>query len=283
MAAGWPDARILSGADERLLLSSTHSWTYPELPVRRRHAWGDILEPADYTAFEELSLFLQTLKITTREPVGVNHAIYLRNGWSSGYKAALPCASHAWHERRHLHGLEDVPENPVQLDSRLLRKRIDSLNAMSPKVKLASERLLGGALRQTQVDRILDACIGLEALAGDDSPGDITYKLALRTTALLAHNGADRVHEIFSAAKQIYRYRSAVAHGSPTADKKSVIDFVGDKYHASDIAEFFLEQILSTVLDEPEIGPKISNDDLILEMLLRGSRVDKTGEADTTE
>jgi hypothetical protein len=84
------------------------------------------------------------------------------------------------------------------------------------KMTAAARRLNAASLRADERDRILDITIGLETLLTDDSNSEITYRLSLRMAALVRVQPLDGLSAVqtFRACKQLYKFRSAIAHGS---------------------------------------------------------------------
>jgi hypothetical protein len=113
-------------------------------------------------------------------------------------------------------------------------------------VSLATRRLYSSTLREDEVDEIVDLCVGIEALVSDSSPGDTTYKMALRTAAVLAQTEGVILgsEAIFRCMKSIYGYRSALVHGSSDAAKKSMVKIGDGEVKATTVARQFLQQML---------------------------------------
>lgn len=122
------------------------------------------------------------------------------------------------------------------------------------RIKLALRRLNTCLLRDNEEDRILDAAIGLEALFADDEKQELTHKLALRVGAIsklestIGYNSVD----IFRAVKQIYSFRSAVAHGSKDVGKKRILKINDKEIFAVELAVELLRKSIIVLLKNPK-------------------------------
>lgn len=87
-------------------------------------------------------------------------------------------------------------------------------------VVVAVDRLNLAKRRRTPGDKAIDGSICLEALLGDDSPQELSFKLQLRAALLLGKDLSER-QEIRAAVREFYGLRSKVVHGRvrPTTDK----------------------------------------------------------------
>jgi hypothetical protein len=78
--------------------------------------------------------------------------------------------------------------------------------------------VLSAERRAAEADRVVDLCIGLEALLSDPK-GETTYKIAVRGSAFLAHTGVTNASEFYRALKRVYGFRSAIVHAVLTHPK----------------------------------------------------------------
>jgi len=88
--------------------------------------------------------------------------------------------------------------------------RMDS--QLRPSVDVVLDRLNLARRRRSPGDKAIDGGICLEALLGDDSPQELTYRLQLRAALLLGTTLPER-QEIRKAVRDLYRLRSKVVHG----------------------------------------------------------------------
>lgn len=103
------------------------------------------------------------------------------------------------------------------LDSHTLRELIDFFNnywdgisQAKPPLNVAIPRFSSSYEKWTPGDRLIDLVVALEALFG--SKGEVTYKVALRSSCLLYPPGEAR-QEAFKKIKKVYEERSRILHG----------------------------------------------------------------------
>jgi hypothetical protein len=95
-------------------------------------------------------------------------------------------------------------------------------------------------------DSAVDACIGIEALVGEEYD-ELVHRMALRAATALAPN-ADP-HAIYKAVKSAYDYRSAIVHGTEPSKKKQQVPLPGSgTMPARTLALILLSALLRSVL-----------------------------------
>ena len=95
-------------------------------------------------------------------------------------------------------------------------------------------------------DSAVDACIGIEALVGEEHD-ELVHRMALRAATALAGNGDPQV--IYKAVRSVYDYRSAIIHGTEPSKKKQKVAFPdGGKVSARMLARILLRALLRSVL-----------------------------------
>lgn len=275
--ARWPST---SRAQEHApaLRACTHALVIPGITLTSDEALSPWLSPVDnvYPVLDVERLF-QALAVTADTHSGYAQFVFRPQGWANGFQAHLPVVTPGPLVNRYAQGLTTGLSEPSQtLDAKqetLLVQRYSALGSASQATQLACTRLLGATRREDQHDRIVDLCIAMEALVGDNSPGDTTYKLRLRTAALLSHELAAEV--VFDWMNTVYGFRSAVVHGTGRAEKKSLMK-LGDQTVSSDgIAEFFLRLMLARVLEKPELTAS-ALDEVILKSLNTAASQDRS-------
>lgn len=124
-------------------------------------------------------------------------------------------------------------------------------------VRLAVERLSTSSSRSTDEDRIIDLCIGLEALLGAGSgAGEVVHRIALRGAAVLSRLGFGTSAMIYGALKQTYGYRSQVVHGSAGPYKKQLLHIDGTPIHASRFALASLTALARAAVETANFDPE---------------------------
>lgn len=95
-------------------------------------------------------------------------------------------------------------------------------------------------------DSAVDACIGIEALVGEEHD-ELVHRMALRAATALAPNSNAQV--IYNAVKSAYNYRSAIVHGTEPSKKKQVVPLPGGgTVSARTLARVLLSALLRSVL-----------------------------------
>lgn len=266
LAACWPGSH-LERYDEQLLLGATHVWVQRQVPVTLDSVSG-FVNPRELN-FAGLDQLLQVCAISA-VTFGTKHVLYRPNNWAEWWIAGLPSAGRwSWTYERSSCRLKDLATrgNAETLPQALTQCRFTTLAGAPHEVQLAARRLLSAACRPDPIDAVVDACIGIEALVGDAESNEITYKLALRTSAVLAHAlGADP-KLFFTTVKNLYVRRSKIVHGKLKAKDNNTVKAFGDTFSANAIGSVVLSALLGAVLDKPELIGRIANDDLVLSLL----------------
>lgn len=137
------------------------------------------------------------------------------NSWTDFVDPALTLAEFGriWMSARFEGSLSQAP--PLSVDGEALAwadryLRMDG--SLRRSVEVALDRLNLARRRRSPSDQAIDSGICLEALLGDDSPQELTYKLRLRAALLLGKTLPER-REIRQAVRDLYDLRSKVVHG----------------------------------------------------------------------
>lgn len=180
--------------------------------------------------------FFAALRAVAGVETGYCQIIARRWGWADHWEADLVPLSivsvRAYPEHfEKIYWGSDAPELGADVCEEVGNLYNALAQSSSNKLALAAKRLNAASLRSDEQDSIIDITIGLEALLGDASKGEMTHKLATRLAALCKiesfkeHTPA----EVFGFCKKLYDYRSAVAHGEHKVDKKCVIKLEEEK------------------------------------------------------
>lgn len=96
------------------------------------------------------------------------------------------------------------------------REELDRLPAVTAALsdtakltRLAARQLSAASIRDTPDDQLVDACIGLEALLGQEG-AELSYRIALRAAALLSSRANDP-----APPDVIFRMARAATTGAP--------------------------------------------------------------------
>ncbi|MDD2818716.1 MAG: HEPN domain-containing protein [Candidatus Nanopelagicales bacterium] len=225
---------------------------------RRSLDLDDVLSEAD--------LACESLRILGVKVVGYASVFLVPRDFSSGWhRRGLPELSLVKTMRRYPEILDnygwlaDIPAFPMRwLDG--LPTVASALAQASPRVRLASRRLTQSMLRSDELDRLLDACIGIEALVGGDDNNEITHRLAQRVGVALATSrtadgrrrslGSTDLDKVYETMKAVYSDRSKVVHGTTHVPKTR--DFRGELIPTHLLAGDILRYLLIEALDRPD-------------------------------
>lgn len=249
------------------LACATHALVLPEQTIGGANyfAW---LSPVEKAPFGEVELFFESLAVVANTHSGYGQAFYRPLGWAIEYRGLLPALVQGPLVQRYPRRLDGGLQHPDEIlppaAADVLVRTYRALASANKTVRLASQRLLGASRREDDADRILDLCIGIEALVSDSVPGDTTYKIAMRTAAAVAPELDPTIAA--SSMRAIYRYRSAVVHGSPDAERRRSVALRDVTVPADGLADLYLRRLLSRFIDDPALTPQ-GLDDLILRRL----------------
>lgn len=221
----------------------------------------------------EMEPIIAAIAIVADCDYGIAHFVFKPLGWSSyprrvgspSYRSELvDNYPYSWRNYRWLGDPIVVPAD----DFALALVVADRIRA-SKRLALASRRLNAGSLRRVPEDSILDYCIGLEALLAGPSKTELTHQLALRTAALARELPLSEVgwgfgepYELSRVVKHIYKYRSAVVHGSSNARKFAKLPSQGtDTVQA---AREILRNVILALAARPELDDPVTIDRTLL-------------------
>lgn len=198
------------------------------------------------------------LKAATGYATGYSQFVLLPLMWAHRYLAHLPVVI-SESVRAYPTAFDDgvwlatppvVPSN--QLDS-IAEILTTSSTFTNRRMKLANSRLNSCMLRENLEDKILDACIGLEALFSDSGKQEMTHKLALRIAAVSRYfeQGGCPKRDIFAAVKKIYSLRSSIAHGESGSSKDATVTVDGIEYLTVDFAIDLLRECIIALGSNP--------------------------------
>jgi hypothetical protein len=247
-------------ANQCVVAAATHAVRIRgyELPGRGRM----LLEygrPSFYP-LDKIELAFQALRIATSYPVGYAQTYMRPVGWAWHYTADLPPIVQGSIARRYPPAFDDFgwlrPAEVVakaEIDD--AATALTELQDGSRSLKLASRRFSGAALRLDEDDVILDLCIALEAALGDRQRTEMTYKLGMRTAAVVALAGSDGAEssDVLRQVKRLYDWRSAVAHGSDQEKARQKFIEVAGGDSGIDAATSILRLVLRQLVRTPEL------------------------------
>jgi hypothetical protein len=216
---------------------------------------------------DKIELAFEALRIATSVRIGYAQ-IYMRPiGWAWHYPADLPPVIQGSISRRYpprfedygwLRAAERITEaqvNDAAMNLAELLAAGESSQAADKSFQLASRRFSSTALRTEEDDAILDLCIALEAAVGDHDRNEMTYKLGLRTAAILALAG-ERYSDatvVMQRVKYLYGWRSAIVHGDDV--EKARRKFLGEDKDVNglDVATALVRHVLRQLVRRSDL------------------------------
>lgn len=200
---------------------------------------------------DQVEQVFQALTIVSRQPTGYAQLFLRPKDWADRWLGDLPAIQSVGTMHRYPTSLGERGwnEEPLHIQSdRLvtLPATYQALTKTSRRGRLAARRLFGSALRTDVEDIILDACIGIEALLGEEHD-ELVHRMGLRAAVALAPHGwgPERAHEVL---KKVYGHRSKIVHG--TERKHSTIKVGDTDYSTEEVAVFLLGNLLQSHLAE---------------------------------
>jgi len=208
------------------------------------------------TGFDKLPLDVvddvcAVLRILSNAQIGYSQVLIRPAGWADDWKHDLPALEEVGRVRRYSSALDRfgwlrkrVPIPARGLDD--LSGVYTRLRSAAPRVKLAAKRLSESAVEPDEPDSAVDACIGIEALVGEEHD-ELVHRMALRAATALAPNSNPQA--IYKAVKSAYDYRSAIVHGTQPSKKKEDVPLPGGgTVPARTLARVLLSALLRSVL-----------------------------------
>ena len=222
------------------------------------------------------------LRILSNAQIGYSQVLIRPVGWADHWKHDLPALEEIGRVRRYSSALDHLGWLSKRVS--IPAKELDDLSGVfarlrsaPPRVKLAAKRLSGSAMEPDEPDSAVDACIGIEALVGEEHD-ELVHRMALRAATALAPNSNAQV--IYNAVKSAYDYRSAIVHGTEPSKKKQVVPLPGGgTVSARTLARVLLSALLRSVLAADGAWTPATLDARLLASLDRRA-LSETAEAD---
>lgn len=255
--ARWP-GHHLKPEEASSLAMATHALVVSgwQMPNDSAFQWMvPVAPPAQVPGAE---LFFESLGIVTPAPSGFIQVAIRPVGWAPGYVADLPpfLTGPLLADRRSAR-LQSAPEPLARLDVSDIERLVATHAAVanSKEMRLAATRLLTADRRSSHADRIVDLCVGLEALLSD-SQGETTYKIAVRSAAMLALIGTRNPSKYLDPMKAVYAHRSAVVHGRGSTKNAQITMADGKIVPTEELARDVLRRLLEARVNDPSLTPR---------------------------
>jgi hypothetical protein len=229
--------------------------------------------------FEKLDLVIECLRVVTHTPTGYAQLFLRPIGWADRWKHALPPVVDVGVFRRYPPVFDDygwLKKMPLVGADQLaaLPKVFKSASSADKPTRLALRRLSLADLRDDHDDKLVDACIGIEALLSDDSI-EIAHKIATRGAAALATRIAEPIdaQNTFRMLKSVYERRSFLVHGGTGKRSKVIFELNGAKIPMSALATILLQKLLlSRLTSDPAWTIRDLDGELLLSLNRGGNR-----------
>lgn len=263
-----PDVLGGDGINPYLVAAATHavvlenrSFENPDGPLIRQLRLE--LNPIEV---EEAEQVCQALRVLSGRNVGYAQVCLRPIGWADGWTLDLPALEVIHSTRRYAVALDNGgwnrPHHTVGADVLAdLSRTYAALSGTSKRGQLAARKLQQTAMREQEDDIILDACIGIEALLGEEHD-ELVHRMGLRAAVALSALGRDpqRSYELL---KKVYGHRSKIVHGTEPKESTIVIGKKAERFATSRAAVALLGEILKAHLTStPPWTPAILDEEL---------------------
>jgi len=222
---------------------------------------------------DQADLVFEAISIASGFDVGYSQVCIRPDGWADDdWVMDLPPISRAATVERYPVRLNDRGwlKDQKMIDGRslaLLPGIFAALTTTDRRAQLASRRLAQTSRRANSDDILIDACIGIEALLGEQH-SELMHRMGIRAATALSGQGWDpsRAYGVLTA---VYGQRSKIVHG--TVPKKSTISIAGKEIRASHAAVYLLRELLRAHLSStPPWTPKSLDAELFETLRNRG-------------
>ncbi len=198
---------------------------------------------------EEIEQVLQAVDIACEQRVGYVQVVLRPHDWADKWLGDLPPIQSAKTLSRlptelSQHGWNRPPKLISASSLESLPETLDHLQKTHQRGKLASRRLFQSGLRSMPEDVLLDACIGIEALLGEQHD-ELVHRMGLRAATALAPRSMEAALA-YDLLKKVYNHRSKIVHGAETTNPTIAIG--DDKYSAKSVAVLLLRVLLRSHL-----------------------------------
>lgn len=229
---------------------------------------------------------IEAVRIVSGASTGYAQVLFRPRGWADRWHYNLPAVDRLGAFRRYPASFDNYgwlrpgeKINNAQVGS--LPSIVKSIRGADKATKLAVRRLSLATLRDDMDDKLVDACIGIEALLSNDSI-EISHKIATRGAVVLAVKSDVPMDAslAFGMLKAVYARRSELVHGA-TKGKKVEFEVPGvGRTETWRIAVFLLRKILLSKFSAPGSWTIAELDEIVLNALTRFEQLDSGNEAE---
>jgi hypothetical protein len=242
----------LSGVPQPLALAAKHALVVkmPPLTNTGEPAMVFLPDPDTDPDLTKVRFVCEALRIVSSARVGWARMFRRPLGWTHSWKDALPVFSIQHTSREYPAAFDNY--GWLKTGDAVATDELDKLPAVfaamanaSAKAKLAARRLSMADVRDDADDQLVDACIGLEALLGQEG-AELSYRVAVRAAALLSSKKDKPIDAgvVFDLARKVYNRRSELVHGSVSGKHESFTFPDGTTMATHYLAAFLLREVL---------------------------------------
>lgn len=220
----------LSDVNAYLIAAATHAIVIHDqvLPNAEGPLPRQIAAHSTPPGVEVADLICQALEIVSDLEFGYAQVCVRPHGWADGWTLDLPpwenIATVAGYPRQFDTRRGWLREQPLVTGDMLtdLPAVFAALSATDARAQLAARRLAQASRRGLVDDILIDACIGIEALLGEQH-SELSHRMGMRAAAALAPFGWNP-GVTYRALKAVYDYRSKIVHGDDPTKKHVTVD-----------------------------------------------------------
>lgn len=249
---------FLASAATHALVLQNQRFDNSDGPLARRIQF-DIQVPAQ----NEADLFFQALSIASGNESGYAQVCLRPDNWAIDWLLDLPPLELASALVAYPKSFEGGwNRDGVTVDAEALGKLpalLAELRTTTPRAKLAARRLRQSSMREHREDIVIDACIGIEALVGEEHD-ELVHRMGLRAAVALSRVGWNAT-AAYNVLKKVYGHRSKIVHG--TEPRNATITIAEKSYEVASTAVFLLRSLLEAhLLASPPWSPASLDSDL---------------------
>lgn len=250
--------------------AATHAVVVGGVELANASPWYRLLgHQYDLEAYEpQVERALRAIRCLTPQPIGYAQVLLRPLEWADTWYHDLPPLFEVRLLRRYPDEFDDRgwlrERTPLPTDViERLPQMYSALDGSNKRLAIAAKRLDIARMRTDPDDKVIDACVGLEALLGQERT-EITHRLAQRAAVLLHERLYPKV--VYEAMYGVYARRSEIVHGEHTS-RKVVLKVNEANVPADGAALFFLSECITEIVFGSQDTDPQSLDRRLLERL----------------
>ncbi len=267
-------AMVIAGVKLYDTSESKRIWSRPTSPI---------------VSLDPLDTAVEALRVVAEAPTGYAHVFLRPHDWADSWTWDLPAVSSIGTYRRYPAEFDNFgwlcPREVVTTQKlKQLPRVYTAMQQADPATKLAVRRLSLACLREIDDDKLVDACVGIEALLSNDA-AEIAHKIATRGAAVLARHRRQPLNPevTFRMFKTVYSRRSNLVHGS-ASHRHMRFEMAGGQWVGTvHLAAFLLRELLMCKLAGTTTWTIDSLDAEMLSAYLPAPEASRTEEESSTE